>query len=237
MNLLLLQSEQINNGVATVSGRQLQQLQEVHGCVVGDSVCVGELNGLMGTGIVSELNAQYALLQLHLDCPPPAPIPLTLLLAMPRPKMLRRTLQSVASMGVKQIYLINSFRVEKSFWQSPFLNPNAIQEQLILGLEQARDTQLPELHIRTRFKPFVEDELAEIINGSHALLAHPVTDMPCPVDLSQPATLAIGPEGGFIPYEIEKLCDVGFRAVHVGPRILRVETAVPALLSRLFPSR
>jgi 16S rRNA (uracil1498-N3)-methyltransferase len=237
MNLLLLQSEQINNGVATVSGRQLQQLQEVHGCVVGDSVRVGELNGLMGTGIVSELNAQYALLQLHLDCPPPAPIPLTLLLAMPRPKMLRRTLQSVASMGVKQIYLINSFRVEKSFWQSPFLNPNAIQEQLILGLEQARDTQLPELHIRTRFKPFVEDELAEIINGSHALLAHPVTDMPCPVDLSQPATLAIGPEGGFIPYEIEKLCDVGFRAVHVGPRILRVETAVPALLSRLFPSR
>lgn len=237
MNLLLLQSEQINNGVATVSGRQLQQLQEVHGCVVGDSVRVGELNGLMGTGIVSELNAQYALLQLHLGCPPPAPIPLTLLLAMPRPKMLRRTLQSVASMGVKQIYLINSFRVEKSFWQSPFLNPNAIQEQLILGLEQARDTQLPELHIRTRFKPFVEDELAEIINGSHALLAHPVTDMPCPVDLSQPATLAIGPEGGFIPYEIEKLCDVGFRAVHVGPRILRVETAVPALLSRLFPSR
>jgi len=237
MNLLLLQSEQINNGVATVSGRQLQQLQEVHGCVVGDSVRFGELNGLMGTGIVSELNAQYALLQLHLDCPPPAPIPLTLLLAMPRPKMLRRTLQSVASMGVKQIYLINSFRVEKSFWQSPFLNPNAIQEQLILGLEQARDTQLPELHIRTRFKPFVEDELAEIINGSHALLAHPVTDMPCPVDLSQPATLAIGPEGGFIPYEIEKLCDVGFRAVHVGPRILRVETAVPALLSRLFPSR
>ncbi len=237
MNLLLLQSEQINNGVATVSGRQLQQLQEVHGCVVGDSLRVGELNGLMGTGIVSELNAQYALLQLHLDCPPPAPIPLTLLLAMPRPKMLRRTLQSVASMGVKQIYLINSFRVEKSFWQSPFLNPNAIQEQLILGLEQARDTQLPELHIRTRFKPFVEDELAEIINGSHALLAHPVTDMPCPVDLSQPATLAIGPEGGFIPYEIEKLCDVGFRAVHVGPRILRVETAVPALLSRLFPSR
>lgn len=237
MNLLLLQSEQINNGVATVSGRQLQQLQEVHGCVVGDSVRVGELNGLMGTGIVSELNAQYALLQLHLGCPPPAPIPLTLLLAMPRPKMLRRTLQSVASMGVKQIYLINSFRVEKSFWQSPFLNPNAIQEQLILGLEQARDTQLPELHIRARFKPFVEDELAEIINGSHALLAHPVTDMPCPVDLSQPATLAIGPEGGFIPYEIEKLCDVGFRAVHVGPRILRVETAVPALLSRLFPSR
>jgi len=237
MNLLLLKPEQINNGVATVSGRQLDQLIQVHGCVPGDSVRVGELNGLMGTAIVTELSDQRALLTLNLDSAAPSPLPLTLLLAMPRPKMLRRTLQTVASMGVKQIYLINSFRVEKSFWQSPFLQPEAIEEQLILGLEQARDTQLPELHIRKRFKPFVEDELAAIIAGTEALLAHPITDSSCPVDLQKPATLAIGPEGGFIAYEVEQLCAAGFEAVHIGPRILRVETAVPALIARLFPGQ
>ena len=84
-------------------------------------------------------------------------------MAMPRPKMLRRSLQTIATMGVKQLYLINSYRVEKSFWQSPFLKAESVLEDFILGLEQARDTRLPTLHVRKRFKPFVEDELPQII--------------------------------------------------------------------------
>ena len=46
--------------------------------------------------------------------------------------------------------------------------------------------------------------------------------------------LAIGPEGGFIPYEIDLLMRCGFEAVHVGERILRVDTAIPFIISRLF---
>jgi len=46
-------------------------------------------------------------------------------------------------------------------------------------------------------------------------------------------TLAIGPEGGFIPYEIEKFAERGFAAVSLGPRILTVEVAVSSLVSRL----
>ena len=103
----------------------------------------------------------------------PPPLPLTLILAMPRPKMLRRTLQSISSLGVKQIYLINSARVEKSFWQTPFLGDEALQNELLLGLEQARDTVMPEIYQRKLFKPFVEDELSEIIGNSQAYVAHP----------------------------------------------------------------
>jgi len=240
MNLLLLKADQLagqsTKSLTHVTGRQLQQLIEVQRCAVGDTVRIGEIDGQMGVGTIIELCDSQALLEVELHSPAPPPTPLTLILAMPRPKMLRRSLQTIAAMGVKQIYLINSFRVEKSFWQTPFLKPEAIEEEFILGLEQARDTAMPQLHIRKRFKPFVEDELPEIIKGRKNLLAHPVTDTRCPIDIQQPATLAIGPEGGFIPYEVELLATVGFETVHIGPRILRVETAVPALISRLFPA-
>jgi 16S rRNA (uracil1498-N3)-methyltransferase len=236
MNLLLLKSDNLTDNLASISGRQLEQLINVQRCAIGDTVRVGEINGSMGTGTIVELSDSQALLQVDFHSPAPPPVPLTLIMAMPRPKMLRRSLQTIAAMGVKHIYLINSYRVEKSFWQTPFLKPEAIEEDLILGLEQSRDTQLPELHIRKLFKPFVEDELPAIIKDRKNLLAHPITYTRCPIDIQQPATLAIGPEGGFIPYEVELLAAAGFETVHIGPRILRVETAVPALISRLFPA-
>jgi RsmE family RNA methyltransferase len=137
-------------------------------------------------------------------------------------------------MGVKKIVLINSYRVEKSFWQSPFLEAESIRNALILGLEQARDTVMPEVLNRPRFKPFVEDELPGIIEGTLPLVAHPSATVPCPVSVNRQVTMAIGPEGGFIPYEIEKLVSCGFQSVRLGERILSVETAVPFIISKLF---
>ena len=236
MNLLLLQSSQINGNQAEVSGRQLEHLRKIHQLDEGSSLRVGEVNGLMGTGIVKSINQDLAVLAIELDTPPPPPLPLTLIMAMPRPKMLRRCLQSVSSMGIKDIYLINSKRVEKSFWQTPHLEKQAVENELILGLEQSRDTILPTVTQKKLFKPFVEDELANIIGESTALVGHPQGSEPCPIDIQTPTTLVVGPEGGFIPYEIEKLKEVGVKAVTIGPRILRVETAIPALISRLFPS-
>lgn len=236
MNLLLLDNSQILGTTAQISGRHLEHLRTVQGLKAGDSLRVGEINGLMGTGIISAIDDHCASLELQLDTPPPSPIPITLVLALPRPKMLRRILQSVTSMGIKRLYLIHSARVEKSFWQSPFLYPDAILEQLILGLEQAKDTVIPEISQHKLFKPFVEDQLTEVIGNSKAIVAHPTATEPCPIAIDEPTTLIIGPEGGFVPYEIDKLVELGVEPVTLGDRILRVETAVPALISRLFPA-
>ena len=157
-----------------------------------------------------------------------------LILALPRPKMLRRVFQTVATMGVPRVILVNSYRVENSFWQTPFLEPAAIHEQLILGLEQARDSVLPEIVIEKRFKPFVEDRLPAVVEGTLGLVGHPGDFPACPRAVEQPVTLAIGPEGGWIPYEVDLLQASGLNPVQLGARILRVETAVTALLARLF---
>jgi RsmE family RNA methyltransferase len=235
VNLLLFTDADLaDNGHLTVHGRQHQHLCQTLTVAVGDTVKVGAIGGLMGTGQVLATTADATTLSVTLSKPPPPPIPLKLILALPRPKMMRRVLQAVASLGIKEIHLINSYRVDKSFWQSPWLEPQATREQCLLGLEQCGDTLLPEVHLHKRFKPFVEDQLPAIIEGTRALVAHPYTATPCPVDLSEPATLAVGPEGGFIPYEIEKLETCGFAPVTLGARILRVETAIPVLIARMF---
>jgi RsmE family RNA methyltransferase len=235
VNLLLLEeADFIGPDRVVLSDRRLTHMQQVHRSAVGDSLRVGRIGGLMGTAQVLRLEAHEAELQVTLDQPAPVKLPLTLVLALPRPKMLRRVLQTIASMGVPRVVLVNSYRVEKSFWQTPFLEPEAIREQLILGLEQARDSVLPEIIIEKRFKPFVEDRLPAMANGTCGLVGHPGNYPPCPRALDEPVTLAIGPEGGWIPYEIDLLAKAGLQPVQLGERILRVETAVTALLARLF---
>lgn len=235
MNLLLLEeADFIAADRVILRDRRLTHMQEVHRSEVGDSLRVGRVNGLMGSAELLRLEAGEAELRVNLDQPPLAKLPLTLVLALPRPKMLRRVFQTVATMGVAKVILVNSYRVEKSFWQTPFLEPEAIREQLILGLEQARDTVLPEIVIEKRFKPFVEDRLPAISEGTLGLVGHPGNFPPCPRALNEPVTLAIGPEGGWIPYEIDLLAKSGLQPVQLGERILRVETAVTALLARLF---
>lgn len=235
MNLLLLEdTDFVAADRVVLRDRRLKHMQEVHRAEVGDSLRVGRIGGLLGSAELLRLEAHEAELRITLDSAPPTKLPLTLLLALPRPKMLRRVFQTVATMGVPKVILLNSYRVEKSFWQTPFLEPQAIREQLILGLEQARDSMLPEIIIEKRFKPFVEDRLPELVKDTMGLVGHPGNFPACPRAVTGPVTLAIGPEGGWIPYEVDLLTKAGLQPVQLGERILRVETAVTALLARLF---
>lgn len=235
MNLLLLRPEDCPQAnIAHLTGRRLQHVLEVHQAQVGQTLQVGMVNGLMGEAEISHLDKQLLVLSFTLNKLPPVKLPLTVLLALPRPKMLRRILQTIATMGVERLVLINSYRVEKSFWDSPLLQADAIEEALLLGLEQGKDTVLPQVIIEKRFKPFVEDRLPELSSNSLRLLAHPIAEQCCPRDVQQAVTLAIGCEGGFIPYEVNLLAQQGFMPVALGARILRVETAVTALIARLF---
>ena len=195
---------------------------------------MGLVGGRVGEGRVLELSREEVSLEVTLDRDPPEPLPLTLILALPRPKVLNRVLAASASLGIKRIYLVNAWRVEKSYWGSPRLSPANLHEQSVLGLEQARDSVLPAIELRRLFRPFVEDELPELAKGTRAIVAHPAAEQEMPRTVGGVVTLAVGPEGGFIREELDSLTRAGFEAASLGPRILRVETALAALVARLF---
>jgi len=235
VNIILVTSnDYLSDNTVELSDHRLTHIRKVIRASIGDRLKVGLVNGLWGDGEITYLDDQRCTLALGLDKKPPPATPITLILALSRPKMMRRIYRMAAEYGIKQLYIINSYKTEKSFWQSPVVRDDTVHSYLLQGLEQCIDTVLPTVHFRQRFKPFVEDELSDIVGTKRAIVAHPGNYPPCPVAVNQPLVLAIGPEGGFIPYEVDKLIACGFDPVTLGPRILRVENAVSTLTARLF---
>lgn len=237
MNLLILEEEQFTSEEhAFTTARQTQHIAQILKLSPGDSLQVGKINGCMGTARIAEYKEQTCILSdIQLSTPPPPKLPLHLILAMPRPQMIKRILQSIATMGVDHLTLIQTSRVEKSFWQSPSATDRAIREQLILGLEQGRATQIPSVSMHKRFRPFIEDELPQLNPEAKKYIADPGgKHEPKLHDANEAILLAIGPEGGFLQQEVEMFQEQGFDAIHLGERILKVETAVPVLISKLF---
>lgn len=235
MNLIILLEKDFRTDTkhALLEGRRAIHLQSVLRARPGTVVRVGLLNGPMGKGVVVAQTDAQVRLEVDLSETPPPPLPATLLVALPRPKSLKRILQAAAAFGVERLVFMESWRVEKSFWGSTLLEPAALNEQLILGLEQGCGTRLPDILIRRRFRPFAEDELPSLSSGKLTLLAHPGAAALCPAHVSQRFCLALGPEGGWTPFEADLFIRAGFAPVHLGDRILRVEQAVPAFLGRL----
>lgn len=232
--ILLFPEDYIDGARAILKGRRFDHITKVLKTREGNCLRTGLAGGPMGDAVVRELGEDYAIIEPHFTSEPPPPLPLTLVLALPRPKSLRKVLHYAAAMGVKNIFLIRTWRVEKSYFDTPLLNEENIRSELIDAMEQSRDTVFPEVHVRTLFRPFAEDELPVISRGSLKLLAHPGSDLRCPRDVRGPVTLVVGPEGGLVEFEISLMESLGFLRITMGPRVLRVENAVPALIGRIF---
>jgi RsmE family RNA methyltransferase len=84
----------------------------------------------------------------------------------------------------------------------------------------------------------IEDELDTLSNDGARLVAHPHTNQDArrPQALTPRVLLAIGPEGGWNPFELTLLSRHRFQPITLGPRILRTDTACIALLALLHES-
>lgn len=233
MNCILIPK----NAKSITNKEQITHIKEVLKAKEGDSLTIGEIGGNIGKATIEKIdNNEVFLTNIMLDKKPPAKLDLTVVLALPRPKVLRRLIMDMASLGVNKLIIVNSYRTQKSYWQSPLLE--RIDEFIFEGLQQAIDTVPLEVELKKRFKPFVEDEFPALLKEQDsAVVAHPYASQSWKNYLikasnktAMPKVLCIGAEGGWIDYEVELLCKHRCRAVSLGERILRTETVVSVLL-------
>ena len=236
MNCILLPK----NAKSISDQNQVTHIKEILKSKVGDSLTIGEIGGNIGKATIAQINNnEVTLRDIILDKKPPAKLDLTVILALPRPKVLRRLIMDMTSLGINKLIIVNSYRTQKSYWQSPLLE--RIDEFVFEGLQQAIDTVPPVIEFKKYFKPFVEDEFPTLLGN--AVIAHPyatqswksyLDEAKCKSNNSDnmPKILCIGAEGGWIEYEVDLLCLHGCKAVSLGERILRTETVVNVLLGR-----
>jgi len=236
MNILLLElPDIIAPGRAFISGERADHLRRVLKKRPGESCKAGMLGGNLGTVLILDCRDGGFELELRLDAPPPEPVGAALACALPRPKVFRRLLASAAAVGVREFCFFGCFKVEKSYWESPFLEPESLAAIEREALAQCADTAPLKIEFHRLFKPFAQDVLPGFAAGRRLQVCHPEPGAP-PMEPAggRPTVLCFGPEGGFTGYELELLVAAGGSTVSLGPRILRCETAVPFALGRIL---
>ncbi|MDD4537543.1 MAG: RsmE family RNA methyltransferase [Lentisphaeria bacterium] len=162
-------------------------------------------------------------------CPEPA-IALHLYIAPPRGKNMDAVLRTATELGVKRITpILCRYGVAK-----PENDKDSWQQTLIAACKQSGNPFQPAISPLQTFHDALagHDAAAGFFGAVPRDNDQPIRpgERPAPHSVS----LWIGPEGGFSLEENEALHTAGLRALTIGPWILRVETAVPALLGALY---
>lgn len=237
MNLLLLEPTELDAaGRVTLRDARAAHLVRVLKVVPGARVRAGVVEGAIGSAVVEAIEDGSVTLRCAIEGEPPPHPRVDLLLALPRPKVLGRLYQPLAQLGVARLMLTNAAKVERYYFDAHQLDPAYRRAQLLEGLEQARDTRVPEVTIHRSFRALVEDELDARCGDALRLIAdpgeHPGPRARCDgLGADARVLLAIGPEGGWNDFERELLVAHRFLPISMGERTLRTDVACIALLA------
>ena len=244
MNRILFEKDEIVDGIATFGGERAEHVMNVLHGEVGQVLKTGEIGGFIGTGVITGItrppssvsNPEITVACSH-DKRSLRPW-VDLILAPPRPRVMKRLLPQLATMGVGRIFLVGAKKVEKDFWGATLLKPENYRPLLVDGLMQAGTSILPTLETRRNFRKFVKEELDTLWPEAKRIVAHPYDGNRT---IEQPERsnnrailLAVGPEGGWTDEEVTLLEEHGFARYSLGSRILRTDTATIALLAQLM---
>ena len=241
MNRILLEPAEVGpDGRAVFGGVRAEHVRDVLHGVVGQTLKTGTVGGSIGESVIEAVTPETIAVRCVHDR---APLPpwCDLVLAPPRPRVMKRLLPQLATLGVRRIFLVGAEKVEKAFWGAQLLKPEIHRPLLVEGLMQgAVSTQLPEVLQVRNFARWLTDGTFDKAFAEQPLriFAHPYPTGGEPAAAVPEANaipvFAVGPEGGWIDKEASLLEAHGFRRHSLGPRILKTETATIALLARFM---
>jgi 16S rRNA (uracil1498-N3)-methyltransferase len=231
VNLILFEPGEIGSPLARADPRAIHLLRVLRR-KEGGQFDAGIVGGPRGKGTVAAIGPEALALRFEWGRePPPPPDPIHLVVALPRPQTARKILNEATSLGVAEIRFFRSEKGEPGYAASTLWTTGEWRRHLLDGAAQAFDTRVPEiLH-----DPSLGHSVAALPEGCAriALDNYEASRRLTSSLFALPVALAFGPERGWSPAERALLRANSFEIAHLGPRVLRTETAVVAAISIL----
>lgn len=232
MNLILFEPDELARPLPH-GDRRAEHILRVLRRAPGDTFDVGQINGPRGKATLVHVDASALTLAFAWGSPPPPPTPITLIIGLPRPQTARDILRDATTLGARALHFVATEKSEPSYAQSTLWSSGEWRRHLVTGAEQAFDTRLPEV---THGRALAEVLAALSTPAGRTRLALDNYESPAALGACQPShdaplVLAIGGERGWSARDRAELRAQAFHFAHLGPRVLRTETAVTAALA------
>ena len=157
VNLILVFAKETRpDGIVRLTDERAGHIYHVLRAQPGQTLRIGLVNGPLGQGTVMEISPEAVTLSCRWATEILQRPSIDLLLAMPRPKVLKRLSAQFAALGLGRIILTNAEKVERFYFDTHVLDPGFYNARLLEGLQQAKDTLLPEVVVVKQLKPFLE---------------------------------------------------------------------------------
>ncbi|MCF7688818.1 MAG: 16S rRNA (uracil(1498)-N(3))-methyltransferase [Cephaloticoccus sp.] len=236
LNLVLFNRQEIDHPLPLTDHRAMHLLSVLHRRP-GDSFDAGIINGPKGKGTLLELGPDHLSFTFSGTEEPPPVDPIALLIGLPRPQTARKILQETTTLGVAALHFVRTEKGEPSYADSNLWHSLEWRRHVTAGAAQAFCTQVP---IVSHGQPL--PEAIDLLPAGGNRIALDNYEAPTRFSDYQladklPTVVAFGAERGWSAKEREMLRNNGFTFAHLGPRVLRLETAVMAALVLLKAQR
>lgn len=236
MNLVLFARAELDRPIPPSDARA-NHLREVLRRGEGEEFDLGVIDGPRGKGRITSLPGDGSVQFTAVLGAEPPPLPaLQLIIGLPRPQTARKILQECTALGVGALHFVATGRADPNYAQSTLWSSGEWRMHLIEGAQQAFCTRLPAV---TSGRPLAAsliglppDSVRLALDNYESCAGLADVAIPAPLQ-AHTAILALGPERGWAPADRVALRAAGFTLVHLGPRILRAETACVAAISIL----
>ena len=225
----------INHQRATVEGPELDHLRKVLRLGPGDSIIVFDDAGWEHEAVIRSLSAQAAEIDVlrSFQVERESPLQLTLAVGLTKGEKMDFVVEKATELGAQAIVpFVSAYTVPKLDQRKIEKRGERWQKIALAAAKQCGRTSIPEIFPLINFENMVQQTAGPLNLLFWEKEAHQTLKQVCETDPdTRSILLVIGPEGGLSDQEVDLAQRHGFKAIRLGRRILRAETAAVAATS------